>query len=316
MKYRFEFHPYQRQFKQPLVTSHGLWKVRKGIIVRLTDTKGRKGLGEIAPLEWFGSESFEQALEFCTQLPSEITRDDILAISPKLSACQFGFESALENITLPFDQISSPISKPTNFSALLPSGQAALESWKKFWNQGYRTFKWKIGIISLTDELKILSQLAQVLPADVKLRLDANGGLKFFEAVELLKICDRIGIEFLEQPLPPTELEAMLKLSTEFSTLLALDESVATLHQLKSCYEYGWQDIFVIKPAIAGSPSLLRCFCQTYQIDTVFSSVFETLIGQKFALKLSKELSKNKRADGFGVNHWFANNDIFSEFKI
>ena len=68
----------------------------------------------------------------------------------------------------------------------------------------------------------------------------------------------------------------MSELSNQYSTPLALDESVATLTQMQACYQRGWQGIFVIKPAIAGFPSQLRKFCQEHKIDAVFSSVFET----------------------------------------
>jgi o-succinylbenzoate synthase len=87
--------------------------------------------------------------------------------------------------------------------------------------------------------------------------------------------------------------------------IISLDESVATLQQLETCYSQGWRQIFVIKPLIIGSPSKLRRICQQYQIDAVFSSVFETDIGRHAALQLANELSLQNRAVGFGVNHWF-----------
>ncbi|HAA31219.1 MAG TPA: o-succinylbenzoate synthase, partial [Cyanobacteria bacterium UBA8553] len=90
-----------------------------------------------------------------------------------------------------------------------------------------------------------------------------------------------------------------------YSTPIALDESVATIDQLEECYQKGWRGIFVIKVAIAGSPKRLRQFCQKHDIDTVFSSVFETSIGRQAALQLAAELSNPNRAVGFGVNHWF-----------
>ena len=114
-----------------------------------------------------------------------------------------------------------------------------------------------------------------------------------------------VNIEFIEQPLPPVQFEEMLKLSASYNTKLALDESVATLQNLETCYWGGWRQIFVIKPLISGSPSKLRRFCRQYQIDTVFSSVFETDIGRNAALQLANELSLHNRAVGFGVNHWF-----------
>jgi o-succinylbenzoate synthase len=98
---------------------------------------------------------------------------------------------------------------------------------------------------------------------------------------------------------------AMLELSHCYQTAIALDESVATLNQLATCFQQGWREIFVIKPGIVGSPSRLRQFCQQHKIDAVFSSVFETAIGRQAALQIAAQLSQCDRAVGFGVNHWF-----------
>jgi O-succinylbenzoate synthase len=97
MRYRFEFRPYRRRFVRSLATSHGTWDIRDGIILRLTDETGI-GWGEIAPISWFGSETIEQALLFCHQLPTEITEETIFSIPDELPACQFGFESALRGL--------------------------------------------------------------------------------------------------------------------------------------------------------------------------------------------------------------------------
>jgi O-succinylbenzoate synthase len=97
----------------------------------------------------------------------------------------------------------------------------------------------------------------------------------------------------------------MQELSYCYATAIALDESVATLAQLEACYQQGWRGIFVIKPSIAGSPKRLRQFCQANKIDAVFSSVFETVVGRQAVLRLASELANNNRAVGFGVNHWF-----------
>jgi o-succinylbenzoate synthase len=196
------------------------------------------------------------------------------------------------------------------FSYLLPAGEVALQSWQSAWNQGSRTFKWKIGVAAIADELKVFNQLIQILPPSAKLRLDANGGLTQQETHQWLKAADEAGIvEFLEQPLPPGQFDAMLEIRTRYSTPIALDESVATLTQLEECYQRGWQGVFVIKAAIAGSPKRLRQLCQDYNIDAVFSSVFESAIARQAALQLAAELSNPNRAVGFGVNHWFNDDD-------
>ncbi|OCR02959.1 o-succinylbenzoate synthase [Oscillatoriales cyanobacterium USR001] len=323
MSYQFDFRPYQRKFKQPLETSQGLWSIREGIIIRLIDKNGKFSFGEIAPIAWFGSETFEQAIDFCRQLPAIITEKIIFAIPNEFPACQFGFESAWENIT---ENLTENITKSietvplssnlgTIHSSLLPSGKAALQAWQTLWHQGYRTFKWKIGVGKIAEEFKIFEQLIYAIREMKKsafLRLDANGGLSYNQACQWLQFCDflasdksTVNIEFIEQPLPVNQFETMLELSSRYSTPIALDESVATLNQLQECYYRGWEGVFAIKPCIAGYPSKLRKFCQTYDIDVVFSSVFETKIGREKALNLAAQLSYHNRALGFGVNHWF-----------
>jgi len=316
MPYQFDFRPYYRPFARPLATSHGNWEIREGIILRLTDEAGKIGWGEIAPIFWFGSETLEQALDFCQQLPPKITTTDIFSIPAALTACQFGFESAWEWGRRVSEKKGGEmarwgdgeISKQNSY--LLPAREGALQAWQTPWQQGYRTFKWKIGVSAVDTELKLFNQLVQALPSSAQLRLDANGGLSEQAAHQWLRAADEVGIvEFVEQPLLPEQFDSMLKMTHQYKTPIALDESVATLNELETVYQQGWRGIFVIKPAIAGSPQRLRKLCQAYQLDTVFSSVLETAIGTQAALQLAAELSYPQRAVGFGVNHWFTEDE-------
>ena len=190
-------------------------------------------------------------------------------------------------------------------SCLLPAGESALTAWREGWENGQRTFKWKIGVFPIAQELTWLQMLADRLPTSAKLRLDANGGLTLAEAKQWLKMADMLGkIEFLEQPLPPDRFTQMQALETAFSTAIALDESVGTLEQLESCYQRGWRGIFVVKCAIAGSPRRLRKLCEQYNLDLVFSSAMESAIGREAVFRLAREISL-QRDLGFGINHWF-----------
>lgn len=306
---QFEFRPYRRSFQRPLATAHGIWTVREGIIVRLSQAQDAVGYGEIAPIAWFGSETFEQAVEFCCQLPAFLEKDELFAVPNHLPACQFGLESAWESL-----QQSKSLAKPSIVSAaqtlpssvLLPAGLAAFTSWQKHYQMGDRTFKWKIAVTELEQELAWLDQLCEALPEDCQLRLDANGGLDLTATKKWLERCDRSSsVEYLEQPLPPEQFQDLLDLQKTYSTSIALDESVATLHQLVNCYEKGWRGVVVIKPAIAGSPAKLRQLCRKTGMDAVFSSVFETSIGRRAGLALAAELSNPDRAVGYGTGHWF-----------
>ncbi len=300
MKFKFEL--YQRRFRQPLRTSHGVWQIREGIIISLSDRAGKFALGEIAPLPWFGSETMSEALEFCQQCGETINIEDIIQIPDSLPACQFAVESAWLDLSE-----TKKSDRPTDldYCYLLPGGEQALTTWQEIYrHQGNTTFKWKIGVYSLDREIEILKQLVATLPPKVKLRLDANGGLNLSGAKKLLTVTDKLeAIDFIEQPLPPDNFAEMLKLSQDYRTSIALDESVASFRQLEQAHQQGWQEVFIIKAAIMGFPSRLLKYCRQHSLDVVFSSVFETEVGRSAVLKLAKQLDR-PRAVGFGVNYF------------
>ncbi len=327
MIYQVEVTPYARPFRQPLPTSHGIWAVREGAIVTLTDEFGHVGQGEIAPLEWFGTESLGAAIDFCAGLEGWITAEQILEIPDCLPCCQFGFESAL------VDPPKSPLKRGTlnshippflrgargdrDFSSpaiasLLPTGNPAMtsgrsktnDSWQPHDDRGHRTFKWKIGVAPIADEIQWFRQLHQQLPPDAQLRLDANTGLSLDAAKRWLDEFAIRPIEYLEQPLAVTEFDAMKVLAGQYSTPIALDESIANLQSLRDCHDRGWAGIYVIKPAIVGSPRKLEEFIQNHPIDRVFSSVFETEIGYAAGLQLADRLGCD-RALGYGTKDWW-----------
>ncbi|MEM6838808.1 MAG: o-succinylbenzoate synthase [Cyanobacteria bacterium P01_C01_bin.120] len=303
---------YCRPFRQPLHTAHGCWEERTGLILRLEHEAGQTAFGEIAPLPWFGTETLAQAQALCDRWPRHFTVDKIAEIPDTLPACQFGFGSARDRLTAKLAPKSSLSPSPADICALLPPGKAALTHWQPLWQQGHRTFKWKIGVASIDDELSLLSDLAQSLPPPAQLRLDANGGLTATAAAAWLSACDRapVAIEFLEQPLPPDQIIDWLpQIAGQFTTSVALDESVATLQQLQQVQQrIGNQVVYVVKPAIAGFPQRLLDYCLKHRLDVVLSSALETPIGRSAALTLAQRLwtaGLPKRALGFGVDHWF-----------
>jgi o-succinylbenzoate synthase len=294
-RYKFQFQTYQIPLKKPLFTHHGKWDVREGIIITIIDENGNIGQGEIAPLPHFGTETFTEVKDFCDRLPKYITSDDIFHIPDHLSCCQFAFESAYNDLHCPDDVIDESL---LDFCLLLPHDLSFLPKKTK-------VFKYKIGVKPIQEEITSFQGLITQLPDDVKLRLDANGGLNFEEAKLWLTIDGQEKIEYLEQPLKPDQLEQMFILHQEYQTAIALDESLVNIQQIEAIYHQGWRGIYVIKPCICGYPYKLREFMLNHQIDAVFSSVFETAIARKSALKLALELGQNHRYLGFGISEIF-----------
>lgn len=309
---------YARLFRQPLRTAHGPWKRRTGIILRFENERGQVWFGEVVPLPWFGTETLEAAQTFLEAWPCQFARERSADVPDTLPCCQFGLGASFKPANVDQPSIGKAFQDSdsldhADFCALLPTGTAALDSVPALWTRGHRTFKWKIGVAPVDEELAIFVELLTVLPGGAQLRLDANGGLTSSEAERWLAACDRASpaVEFLEQPLPPHSiLDWVLAISDRFSTRIAVDESVATLLQLRQVYQkLGNRVIYVIKPAIAGFPEQLLSFCSQNRLEVAFSSALETPVGKTAALAIAHRswaAGVAKRALGFGVSHWFA----------
>ncbi len=318
-QYQLDIQPYARPFQRPLVTHHGRWPVREGLLLKLTRLEDQQvGFGEVAPLPHFGSETMAEALTWLRShcqnslLLSDKTR---FQVPDALPACQFALEAAWENLICPAVSFNALRS-----CQLLPTGVTAMTS--PIIRETARdpvlppTFKWKIGVEDPNLEMDWFRQLVTQLPPGSRLRLDANGGLDRPTAERWLAECDRlpgssITVDCLEQPLPPDQLDPMLRLDQQFRTPIALDESVATLQHLLDCYGRGWRGLWVIKPAIAGSPQRLRQICRDLNLDVIWSSALETPIGQRFiTTRLIPSIAEPTRAIGFGIDHWFRDNHL------
>lgn len=322
-KIQLRVRPYRRSFVRSLRTHHKTWTERQGLIVRLRSEAGHTGFGEIAPLPDFGSETLDEAIALCHSLPQwaswQAIDTAIHQIPCRYPASQFGLGSAWENLKLAMKSAlevscdAPNVHRPLSMCRLLPTGAAALEAWQRAYVEGDRTFKWKIGVAPVEQELLLFQRLLSALPADSRLRLDANGGLNWDVAQMWLHACDQAQerVEFVEQPLPPKAFSAIQELAAHYHTPIALDESVASLTQLQQVHAAGWRGILVIKAAIAGYPTAVREFCQIHDIDVVWSSVFETAIARRaIEQQLIRLLPKPPRALGFGVDHWFAESEM------
>lgn len=300
---QWQWFVYAEPLREPLVTAQGIWRDRHGIYLRLQDDEGAVGYGEIAPLPGWGTESLAADIALCQQLPSRLTPPIIAAIPDHLPAAQFGFATAWQSVgRLPYTLADWPQ------CALLASGARALQEWLPRWQQGYGTFKWKVGVAPAAEEQAILADLLAQLPADVTLRLDANGGWNWQTACQWLQwlqtwAADRI--EFVEQPLPAGEDHRLIALARAFAVPLALDESVVSWQHLQRWQQRQWPGLYVLKPALFGAPerlnSLLAQGLRREQL--VFSSALEGAIARTAIFhQLNAWLPQH--ALGFGVERW------------
>ncbi|MEM1007996.1 MAG: o-succinylbenzoate synthase [Myxococcota bacterium] len=164
-----------------------------------------------------------------------------------------------------------------------------LQALKQRWQQGYRTFKVKVGRAPVHEERMALHDLIRHMPATARLRLDANRLWSFEQACTFLKGIDLAPIDYLEEPLADPSLLPLL--SSRCACPLALDESLQewaysaapSVEQVAHVIP-GWAEAqtLVIKPATLGGWedwSHWKCLAQQHQKALVVSSCFESPIG-------------------------------------
>jgi len=299
MSYRFSAKPYRRPLRAPLRTAHGLWAEREGLIVRLEDGNGRVGYGEVAPLPWFGTETLSEAQEICGKFGATVEGEVLDAVPARFGCVRF----ALAQARMQPAKVAASSRLPV--AGLLPAGREALAALPAKVEAGYLSFKWKVAVGAVDDELGIFDDLLAALPAYAKLRLDANGGWDRRQAAKWLERCAERPVEFVEQPVKPGDEAALLGLATDYPVTLALDESVTDLSSARRWQGKGWGGVFVIKPALTGPLDELVAWAGETKADVVLSSAIETALGRAAILRTALTQPLTNRALGFGVGDIF-----------
>jgi len=314
VKYRFEFRRYSLPFRAPVRTAHGPWAAREGVIVRLSDESGAGGYGEAAPIAWFGTETVDEIEAVCREVRTEIDDERLDAIQETAGLLRGAVAAARamlrarsgaseESGGTGGDEARAKAYLPV--AALLPAGRVVLEAVGPKAEMGFRTFKWKVGVGDICDELSLLDDLIAKLPGGAKLRLDANGAWDRRKAERWLERCADRPVEFVEQPIDAATRGAddlLLGLAGDFPTPVALDESVTGAGEVERWIGAGWPGVFVIKPSLLGGDAAEALEkLKAAKAKVVFSSALETGIGAQAALRMAFEFGAETRALGFGV---------------
>ncbi len=312
MPLRLLYRRYQLPFRAAVRTAHGVWAERTGLIVRLENDRGRMGYGEVAPIPWFGTETVEEAEAALKVLGEWVTPEQLAAVPAELGCLRFALAGSLTALGEDERRVrDNPPCLPV--VALLSAGRAALSQIAPKAELGFRTFKWKVGVGDIADELALLDDVIGELPPGAKLRLDANGAWDRRQAERWLERAAEMPVEFIEQPVAPDARGAddvLRGLAGDFPTPIALDESLVGARDVERWLAAGWTGIFVIKLALLGDPMPVMARLAAAKADVVFSSALETAVGAKAALRLAFGWAGKPRALGFGVWPLF-NNGVF-----
>ena len=113
----------------------------------------------------------------------------------------------------------------------------------------FRTLKVKVGV---DDDMQRLEAVRKAAGDRIEIRVDANGAWTPSEAVLALKRLRAYDISAVEQPVPASDLEGMLRVRNETGVTVIADESLVTLNDAASLIRMEACDAFNIRVSKCG----------------------------------------------------------------
>ena len=281
-------------FKNPAGTSRGIYTTRDIWLVRITDTAtGKEGVGECAPLPDLScdaSSGYEDNLrQLCSVFEStgEINRD-LLRPYPSIL---FGLETAklnLERGKFLFDTLFShgKAGIPINGLVWMGSFDEMRQRMEDKIEQGFKCVKLKIGAIDFESELQLVRSIRKRFSKDViELRVDANGGFSYKDALQKLEKLSHFDIHSIEQPIRQHQWREMAQLCQSTPIPVALDEELIGVNiagMKEELIDRIRPQYLVLKPSLHGGISGTSEWielCRRHGIGSWITSALESSIG-------------------------------------
>lgn len=327
MKYEIKIIPRTFHFKQPAGTSRGVYFTRQSWLLELTspDIPGRKGIGECAPLPNlscdYGS-SYEATLrKMCVKFMNEGQIDyDEMRYYPSML---FGLETALKHFECgSIDFYDTPFSRgeagiPINGLVWMGTFEEMIQRIDEKIKQGFRCIKLKIGAIDFENELNMVKHIRESFSCnDLKIRLDANGGFEFHDALYKMELLSQYSIHSIEQPIKQHQWGNMAQLCRESPMPIALDEELIGVND-SDMKEYMLNVIkpsyIILKPSLHGGMNGVKEWINIATdkgIKTWITSALESNIGLNSIAQLTAhEYGPNiSMPQGLGTGMLFSDN--------
>jgi len=223
--------------RHPFVIARGSTNGYKRAWVRLVDGDGLEGWGEADPSSFYG-ETLETVLAAFERLKSHLPSDPFELeaaearweqVVPRNGAARAALSAALHDLVgkklgqplwriWGLDPKRAPLS---SFTIGLDTNEKIVAKVKEA--QEYPILKVKLG----TDrDEEILETIRGA--TDKPIRVDANAGWDVARAKQMIPVLKRYGVEFLEQPLVPDDLEGLLdvrRVAADHELPVVVDES-------------------------------------------------------------------------------------------
>jgi o-succinylbenzoate synthase len=183
--------------------------------------------------------------------------------------------------------------------------------------QGFHCVKLKVGAIDFDEELDLVKRIRERFSFhEVELRLDANGGFPYEEALYKLELLSQYAIHSIEQPIGKGQWARMAELCRESPLPIALDEELIgvndeemkshLLRLIKPAY-------IVLKPSLHGGMQGCRewiAAAREHGVGSWITSALESNVGLNAIAQLASDVYGDhiRMPQGLGTGQLFTDN--------
>jgi o-succinylbenzoate synthase len=242
----------------PFATARRQTTTADSVIVRVTDSDGRVGLGE-APQNWPVLGASVAGSAACLEGPLREAvlgrAADPVALWPLIDRAVAGNSSAKGALDSALHDLASGPAIELATLVTVPVGEPDViaETARARVAEGFRTLKLKVGTDAATDVARVRA-CRQGAGPDVAIRVDANTGWDSFEAVRVIRALEDadLDIELVEQPVGRHDLAGLAHVRRHVATPIMADESVFDLDDLVELIRHEAADLVNLKVSKTG----------------------------------------------------------------
>jgi L-alanine-DL-glutamate epimerase-like enolase superfamily enzyme len=307
----------------PFVTALRRATTVESVVVRVTDSDGRVGLGE-APQNWQVLGSSVAGSTACMEGP---LRDAVLGRSsdpvetwPVIDRAVAGNGAPKAALDCALHDLAGPgvvgVALPTVVTLPVGEPHEIAEAARARVAEGFRTLKLKVGTDAATDVARVRAAREGAGP-DVALRVDANTGWDCFEAVRVIRALEDagVGVQLVEQPVGRRDLLGLAHVRRHVETPVMADESVFDLDDLVELVRHDAADLVNVKIAKAGglTPALeLARVARAHGLGVSVGCMLESAVGVSAAVALAAQVDCDVAPDLDGA-WWLAPGAPYAE---
>ncbi|WP_240375412.1 o-succinylbenzoate synthase [Bacillus piscicola] len=282
----------QAPLKKPFVTHLETVRKREAIIVEAIDVEGRCGYGEAVPFSspWYTEETIQTCWHMLNDFLIPLTFKTTWHHPEELPRVWKGIrrnhmaKSALEQALWDLYAKQQEVylgdlfgghRKEITTGAVIAatSMNEALSQIEEYEKTGYERYKIKI---HPENDLELLSAIRSSFP-ELPLMADANGAYTL-DMAEHLKQFDAFQLLMIEQPLSHFDIVEHAELQRHLETPICLDESIHSVHDVKSAIMLGSCQIFTLKMAKIGgwsAAAAIHEFCLQHDVPLWVGGMIE-----------------------------------------